>query len=105
MPFVLRNAAATFQRSLDLIIPGVHFKTCLVYLEDLFFFLRKLEEHIKHIEEVIMLLAKAVVSLKIRKCQFFQNSPYYFGHVQLPGHISIAKNSTSAIADSQFHKT
>lgn len=36
--FGLRNAQATFQQSLDLILSGVRFKTCLVYLEDVLTF-------------------------------------------------------------------
>ena len=37
MPFGLCNAPATFQRNLDILLAGLRWKTCLVYLEDVIF--------------------------------------------------------------------
>lgn len=71
-------------------------------LEKVLIFLRKIEDHIEHVYEVLMLLEKAVVSLKIRKCQLFRKRLDYLGHVLLPGVIAIAKDSTSAIVDENF---
>ena len=102
MPFGLRNAPATFQRSLDLILSGVRFKTCLVYLDDVLIFSRQQEDHIKHVDEVLTLLENAGISLKLRKCQFFRKSLDYLGHVLLPGRIAIAKDNTSAISEATF---
>lgn len=48
MPFSLRNALVIVQRSLDLILSRVRFKTCMFYLNDVLIFLRKLEDHIKN---------------------------------------------------------
>lgn len=69
MSFGLRNAPATFHRSLGL--PRVRVKTFLVYLDDFLMFSRKLEDHLKHIDEVLTLLENDSVSLKILKCQLF----------------------------------
>lgn len=74
MPFGLPKASATFQRSLDLILFGVSFKTCFVYLDDMLIFSGKLEDHIKYVDELLTLLENAGVLLKIRKRQFFQKS-------------------------------
>lgn len=74
MLFGLRNAPATFQRVLDLFVPGVHFITCFVCLNDILIFWRKLEDHIKHVDEVLTLLevkCKTGVNLcsgRKRKC-------------------------------------
>jgi hypothetical protein len=38
LPFGLRNALATFQRTLDIILSGIRWKTCLVYLDDVIVF-------------------------------------------------------------------
>lgn len=102
MPFGLSNAPATFQRSLDLILFGVRFKTCPIYLDDLLIFSRKLEDCIKHVDEVLTVLENAGVSLKIRKCQLFRKSVDYLGHVLLSGRIAIVKDSTSAIDDANL---
>ena len=34
MPFGLRNALATFQRALDIILSGVRWQSCLIYIDD-----------------------------------------------------------------------
>ena len=39
LPFGLRNAPATFQRAIDIILSGFKWKTCLVYLDDVIVFL------------------------------------------------------------------
>lgn len=87
---------------MELIISGVRFKACLGYLYYVLIFSSKLEDHIKHVYEVLTLLENAGVSLNPRRCQFFRKYLYYFGPVLLPGRIAIAKDSTDAIADSQL---
>lgn len=102
MPFGLRNAPTTFERSLNLILSGVRFKTCLFYLDDVLIFFRKLEDDIKHVELVLTLLEIVGVSLKLRKGQVFRKSLDYLGHVLLPGCIAFERDSISAITDAKF---
>lgn len=59
MPFGFRNCPATLHRSLDLIRSVFRYKTCLVYLDDVLIFSRKLENHIKHVDEVLPLFENA----------------------------------------------
>lgn len=56
-----------------MILSGVKWKTCLVYLDDVIVFSKNHEEHRAHLEEVLQLLAKADVSLKASKCPLFQD--------------------------------
>lgn len=102
MSFGLQNAPPTFQQILELILSCVRFKPFLVYLNDVLIFSCKLEDHIKHIDEVLTLLENAGVSLKISKCQLFRKRLGYLGHVLLLGRIAISNNATSAIANAKF---
>lgn len=70
MPFGLRNAPATFQRALDIVLSGVRWQTCLVYLDDVVVFSRSYEEHVDHVDHIPSLLAEAGVKLKLKKCFF-----------------------------------
>lgn len=100
----MRNAPATFQRRLDLILSSVRFKTCLVYLNDVLIFSGKVEYYIQKVDEVFTLLENSAVSLKIRRCKFFQKFLDYLGHVLLSGQIAISKDSTSTTADANITK-
>ena len=47
MPFGLCNAPATFQRLMDLILAGLQWSACLVYLDDIIIMGKSLEEHLE----------------------------------------------------------
>jgi len=56
--FGLVNAPASFQRALDIILSGLRWQTCLVYLDDVIVFSRTVNDHIRHLREVLLLLEK-----------------------------------------------
>jgi Reverse transcriptase (RNA-dependent DNA polymerase) len=56
LPFGLRNAPATFQRAIDIILSGVKWKTCLVYLDDVIVFSSSRQAHLQHVNEALTLL-------------------------------------------------
>ena len=62
LPFGLCNAPATFQRAMDMILAGVKWQICLVYLDDVIVFSRSPEEHLQHLDEVLTRLGKAGVT-------------------------------------------
>jgi len=62
LPFGLCNAPAMFQRAMDMILAGVKWQICLVYLDDVIDFSRSPEEHLQHLDEVLTLLGKAGVT-------------------------------------------
>lgn len=66
MPFGLMNAPATYQRVLDLLASGFKWKSCLVYL-DVIFFSKSIGEHFNHVDEILLCLHKARVTLKLKK--------------------------------------
>jgi len=80
LPFGLSNAPATFQRAIDMILGGLKWKSCLVYLDDIIVFSQSAEEHVEHLWEVFTALRGAGVSLKAKECHLFQQEVEYFGH-------------------------
>ena len=52
MQFGLCNAAATFERLMDRVLKGMHWKTCLVYVDDIIVLARTFDEHLKNLEEI-----------------------------------------------------
>jgi len=64
LPFGLCNAPATFRRAMDMILAGVKWQICLVYLDDVIIFSRSPEEHLQHLDEVLTRLGKGRGHLK-----------------------------------------
>ena len=71
MPFGLKNAPATFQRALNIILSGARWQICPFYLDDVIVFSKGLEQHLVQVDTVLTLLRIAGVSLKLKKCYFF----------------------------------
>ena len=105
MPFGLRNAPATFQRALDIILSGVRWQTCLIYLDDVIVFSRSTEQHVRDVDHVLSLLRAAGVTLKLKKCFWFQNRVDYLGHVITPGKLSVATENAKAFKTALFPTT
>jgi len=51
MAFGLTNAPATFKRALDIILCGMTWQTCLVYLDDVIVFSGTPENHVRALDE------------------------------------------------------
>ena len=98
MPFGLRNAPATFQRALDIVLSGVRWRTCLVYLDDVVVFSKTETDHLDHLDEVLTLLEEAGIKLKLKKCFFFRSKIEYLGHILMPGRMGVSPDSKASIA-------
>ena len=46
MPFDFANAPATFERLMELVLSGLHWQICLIYLDDIIVFRETFEEHV-----------------------------------------------------------
>ena len=68
MPFGLCNAPATFQRLMDMILAGLQWSSCLVYLDDVIIIGKTFPEHIHHLRDVFERLRGAGLKLKPKKC-------------------------------------
>ena len=97
MPFGLTNTPRTFQRTADIILARQKWRTRLVYLDDIIVFSEDLQTHERHFSEIIILIQKAGLSLKLRKCKFFSMTDDYLGHVVRPGRLAVAEKNKSAV--------
>ena len=76
MPFGLCNAPSTFQRLMEITLAGLHWVSCLVYLDDIIICGHSIQEHFQRLEEVLSRLYKAGLKLKPKKSKV-----KYFGHI------------------------
>ena len=81
MPFGLCNAPATFQRLMDCVLAGLHWETCLVYLDDVIIIGRSFEDHLCNLRNVFQRLREAGLKLKPTKCTLCREEVKFLGHV------------------------
>ena len=74
MPFGLCNAPATFQRLMQVVLAGLDWKSCFVYLDDILIVSETFDEHLKHLSKVFSQLHKAMLRLKLKKCHILKKN-------------------------------
>ncbi len=75
MAFGLRNAPATFQRLMSMVLGDV--PNCNIYLDDVVFFSSMWADHISTLHDVFSRLAAASLTLNLKKCNFAKASVTY----------------------------
>jgi hypothetical protein len=81
MPFGLHNAPATFQRAMQEVLRGLHWKFVLVYLDDVIVFSHNFREHLDHLRQVFERFRSVGLKLQPKKCTFGQKEVKYLGHI------------------------
>ena len=81
LPFGLCNAPATYQRLMELVLAGLTWESCLVYIDDVIVFSQTFAEHLVHLRQVFDRFRQANLKLKGKKCSFFCPQVKYLGHV------------------------
>ena len=80
MPFGLCNAPATFQRLMDLVLSGIQWSSCLVYIDDIVIVGKTVQNHLDNLQLVLDRIKRAGLRLKPSKCHLFQKEILYLGH-------------------------
>jgi hypothetical protein len=97
MPFGLTNAPSVFMAAMNDVLQGLSFVS--VYLDDILIFSKSPEEHISHVETVLKKIKEHGFFLKLSKCDFFQTSITYLGHLINADGIMPDPKKLSAVKD------
>eukprot|EP00794_Sanderia_malayensis_P005886 gene5886-biopygen4888 len=97
MPFGMANAPATFQRLMDLVLSGLHWTHCLVYLDDIVVFAATEEEHMRRLDLVLERIAKAGLTVKPSKCQWLQRQVKFLGHIVFSEGVAVDPAKVKAV--------
>lgn len=81
MPFGLNSSAATFQRTMELILQGLQWTTSIIYIDDIVVFSKTFDEHMTRVSEVLGRIAAANLKLKPAKTELLEKSVTFLGHV------------------------
>lgn len=81
MPFGLCNAPSTFQSCINTALQDVLDKFCTAYLDDILIFSDNMDEHRRHIREVLTRLRKARLYVDVDKSEFYTTETKFLGMI------------------------
>ena len=81
MPMGIKNAPATFQRLMDIVLKGMHGTEVFVYLVDIVIHPNTLQEHDTKARKLFNRLRKAHLKLQPDKCEFLRTEVAYLGNI------------------------
>ena len=105
LPFGMSTAPANFQRLMDLVLCGLTYQTCLVYLDDIIVFSADFDSHVQRLREVFDRIRNAGLKLHGMKCWFFQRRVSFLGHVVSASGIEMQDDKLDAIRSWPVPKT
>jgi hypothetical protein len=105
MPYGLTNAPATFQRLMDIVLAGLKWQSCLVYIDDVVIYSPTFEQHLIDLKNVFQALKEANLTLKASKCCFCRKEMKYLGHIITQDGIKPDPTLTKAVSDFPQPKT
>ena len=81
MPFGLTNAPSTFQRMTDVLLAGLKWISCLVYLDDIVVVSDSIPQHLTRLDAVLKRLSNANLKLKLSVSVFAATRLKILGYV------------------------
>ena len=81
------------------VIRGLHWKRCLVYIDDILVFGNDFESVLHSLELVLIRVAEYGLQLKSTKCNLFRTSVPFLGHIVGRAGLECGPNKLSAVAN------
>ena len=99
MPFGLCDAPATFQLLMDMVLSGLQWSSCIVYIDDIIVVGRSFDEHLCNLKQVFESINKAGLKLHPNKCWFLQPKVQFLGHVVSTEGIMLDPSKTDQVKE------
>jgi len=99
LSFGLANAPSLFQRIMELVLAGLSWEYCLVYVDDFIIFSKTFEEHVSRLSCVFDRLRNAGLKLRADKCKLFQRRVAFLGYIVSSGGIEPDPEKVRAVVE------
>ncbi|CAI7735343.1 unnamed protein product, partial [Closterium sp. NIES-54] len=97
LPFGLTNAPATFQGMMQSIFNYFIDNFLVAFIDDLLVYSRTREEHLKHLELVLVQLSEHRLYAKRSKCEFAKTKLSFLGHVISHGRLEVDNSKVAVL--------
>ena len=97
MPFGLCNAPSTFERLIELVLRGLTWDRCLVYIDDILVYGKTFEATLENLRAVFARIKDSGLKLKPSKCSLFQKEVHFLGYVVSRDGVSCDETKVDAV--------
>ena len=105
MPMGTTNSPSTFSRLMSLVLKGLTWITCVVFIDDSIIIAKSFDEMIINLEEVLDRFRKSNLKLKPSKCKLFQSRVRFLGHIVSASGLQCDPDKVSCIANLEFPRS
>ena len=99
MPFGLTNAPAAFQRFINSVFADMLDVCVVVYLDDILIYSLNLDDHRKHVREVLRRLRKHGLYCAPDKCEWHTDTVEYLGYLLSPDGLTMSPEKVKTVCD------
>ena len=99
MPFGLTCSPSVFQRLMDMVLHGLSYEICLVYIDDIIIFSNTFEEQLRRLGAVLQRLRRAKLKLKPSKCKLLQRKVEFLGHTISAAGVEMQTSKIDAVVN------
>uniref|UniRef100_A0A0A9Z9D6 RNA-directed DNA polymerase n=1 Tax=Lygus hesperus TaxID=30085 RepID=A0A0A9Z9D6_LYGHE len=97
LPFGVNKGGQILSKLMDKLFADIRYKYCFYYFDDVFIYSNTLEEHIRHLEDVLTRLQKAGLTVNPDKIKLAQQKIDFLGNQISQGQITINPDRVSAL--------
>ena len=105
LPMGITNAAPTFQKNMEMMLNGLLWVNCIVYIDDVIIYSETFEQHMKDLKEVFGRMREYNVVAKPKKCEIAREEVLYLGHRIGNGQLRPEENTIKKIEEMPMPKT
>ena len=105
LPMGITNAVPTFQCNMEIMLSGLLWKYCLIYINDIIVFSNTFKEHLQHLKAVFNRMEAVNVVAKPAKCHFCKSEVHFLGHIVGNGTVKSDKVNVQKVRDARLPTT
>ncbi len=97
MPNGLSNSPSIFQNFMHEIFRDMINRFVLIYIDDILIYSPTIEEHCRHVTQVLQRLRQHYLYLKTEKCEFHKSTIHFLGYIVTPAGVQMDQRKVEAV--------